>query len=105
MTSDNPIVPPTKATCEDGAAFNHDSYGGLGTNGRSSLTLNSTRAIVAGNAGPQEQCRHDYVLHNNKHMHSHIQATIGRAGSVNEISNHKFLTHSPKGGWVLFLGY
>ena len=50
----------------------------------SSLTGEQSRAIVAGNAGPREQCRHGHVLDNNKHTHSHIQATIGRAGSVNE---------------------
>ena len=48
----------------------------------SSLTGEQSRAIVAGNAGPDEQCRHGHVLDNNKHTHSHIQATIGRAGSV-----------------------
>jgi len=48
------------------------------------LTGKESRAIVAGDAGSQEQPRHGHVLDNNKHMHSHIQATIGRAGSVNE---------------------
>ena len=64
----------------------------------SSLTGEQSRAIVAGDAGPHEQRpahsraksarkwgrRHGHVLDNNKHTHSHIQATIGRAGSVNE---------------------
>ena len=47
----------------------------------SSLTVKESRAIVAGDAGPQEQSRHGHVF-DNKHMHSHIRATIGRAGSV-----------------------
>jgi hypothetical protein len=46
------------------------------------LTTNQSRAIVAGNAGPQDQCRHGYVFDNYKHRHRYIQATIGRAGRV-----------------------
>ena len=49
---------------------------------RSFLTPDASRAIVAGNAGLHEQRRHGYVFDNHKHMHSHMQATIGRAGSV-----------------------
>jgi hypothetical protein len=79
------------------------------------LTSRQRQAIVAGNAGAQEHCpahshaknarergpRHGHVFDINKHRDSHIQATIGRAGSVT-ISNHKFLTHSPKAGGFLF---
>ena len=81
----------------------------------SSLTVRESRAIVAGDAGSQEQCpahsraknarkwgpRHGHVF-DNKHMHSHIQATIGRAGSVDEPAIIKFLTHSPKAGGFCF---
>jgi hypothetical protein len=66
------------------------------------LTGKRSRAIVAGNAGEYPQIRHGHVLDNNKHRHSYIQATIGRAGRVSEISNHNFLTHSPKAGGFLF---
>jgi len=55
---------------------------GAGTRSFTSLTLHFFRAIVAHHAGsPQERC-HGHVFDNNKHMHSHIKATIGRAGSV-----------------------
>jgi hypothetical protein len=64
----------------------------------SCLTGRQSRAIVAGNAGAQEHCpvhsraknarkwkpRHGHVFDNNKHRDSHIQATIGRAGSVTD---------------------
>jgi hypothetical protein len=76
--------------------------GVLGANYMSFLTDEQSRAIVAGNAGERPQFRHGDVLHNNKHRHNYIQATIGRAGSVNKISNHKFLTHSPKAGGFCF---
>ena len=74
------------------------------------LTPEKSRAIVAGNAGFDPQGRHGHVLDNNKHRHSYIQATIGRAGSVSKDSNHNFLTHSPKAGgffvgfWLLAFG-
>jgi len=66
------------------------------------LTGEESRAIVAGNAGERPQFRYGHVPHNNRHRNSYIQATIGRAGSVTKISNHKFLTHSPKAGGFCF---
>jgi len=67
------------------------------------LTGMQSRAIVAGDAGPQEQCRHGHVF-DNKHMHSHIRATFGRAGSVTKSA---IISPDPlaQGGWVLFLSY
>jgi hypothetical protein len=57
------------------------SITGVQVQSMSFLTLDESRAIVAGNAASHHQRRHGYVL-DNKHMYSHIQAIIGRAASV-----------------------
>jgi hypothetical protein len=46
------------------------------------LTRPFFRAIVPIHEGSPAQHRDGHVFDNNKHMHNHIHATIGRAGSV-----------------------